>query len=169
MANVSRNVGIDRIKRTAEGTERRIMDSGDGRKSAPAVAPDALVLREPPEPAAGLATLRRYGRSALRRRRASAAQRSARGARSRGTDPPRAVGDPRSRRAPGPARARLPRRPRAGAARRVGPLGGTTEKGARAEGLHLAHRDAPIGAAAGLLPRRMGAPAPEPQRVLRPP
>lgn len=33
----------------------------------------------------------------------------------------------------------------------------------------MAHRDDPIGTAAGLLPRRMGAPGPQPQRVLRPP
>src|SRR5206468_992849 len=82
-----------------------------------------LVLSEPPKSAAGLATLRRYGRSALRRRRASTAQRPARRARSRGAYSPRAVDDPRSRRAPRPTRARLPGRPRACPARCVGPAG----------------------------------------------
>src|SRR5664279_1464130 len=37
------------------------------------------------------------------------------------------------------------------------------------QGLYMAQRDDPIGTTARLLPHRMGAPAPEPQRVLRPP
>src|SRR5674536_331316 len=64
-----------------------------------------LVLRESLKPAAGLATLRRYGRSALRRRRTSTTQRPVRRARSPGTDSARAVDDPRSHRAPRPPRA----------------------------------------------------------------
>ena len=50
-----------------------------------------------------------------------------------------------------------------------GRLAERRQKSARAEGLHLARRDVPVGTAARLLPHRMGAPAPEPQRVLRPP
>jgi hypothetical protein len=42
-------------------------------------------------------------------------------------------------------------------------------KSAHAEGLFMARCDDPIGAAARLLPDRMGAPGTEPQRVLRPP
>src|SRR5271167_1406686 len=56
--------------------------------------PDAARPQGASKPAAGLATLRRYGRSALRRRRASTAQRPVRRTRSRGTDSPRAVDDP---------------------------------------------------------------------------
>ena len=73
--------------------------------------PDAAGPHRPSKPGAGLAKLRRYGRSAFRRRRASTAQRPARRTRSRGTDSPRAVDDPRYGRAPRPARARPPGRP----------------------------------------------------------
>ena len=120
-------------------------------------------LSRPSMAAAGLATLRRHGRSVLRRRRASTARRPARRTRSRGTDSPGAVDDPRSGRAPRPARARPPGRPRAGPARCVGAPGGTTQTSARAAGLHLARRDAPVGTAARRVPHRLGAPAAEPE------
>jgi hypothetical protein len=105
----------------------------------------------------------------LRRHRTREVVRPHGRARARGSDASRAVDDARSRRAPRHSRARPPRRTGVGRAWRLGSHGRTPPAGGHGEGLRHAPRDDSIGTAARLLSHRVGAPRPEPQRVLRPP
>jgi len=99
------------------------------------------------------------GQCVLRRGRASPALRPVRGARPGGADSPRAVDDARSRRAHRSAESTTFL---AGPGLVVpgvwGRFAGAAQNGARAEGLPIAGCDDSIGAAARLLPDRMGAP-----------